>query len=111
MMKSEDLTSKVLSLLADRMSDLNERIIEAKTLSAKGRICSELKRRSKPIGIDPGKFIVRPTPIFTEFAFRVGSTRETVSRTISDLSKQGILIRKTGALLIPELSRLEANIN
>lgn len=101
---------RLLKTISSKLINLNQRIVEANTLSAKGRICAELKRQSKSIGIDPGSHIIRPTPIFTEFALRVGSTRETVSRTINRLVNEDILIRKTGALVIPNMERLEDSI-
>jgi len=85
-------------------------IVEANTLTAKGRICAELKRHSKPIGIEPDRFIIRPIPVFSEFALRVGSTRESVSRTVSNLAKTGVILRRTGALIISDMRKLEAYI-
>ncbi len=95
---------------ARKLNSRTQRLIESNALSAAGRICAELKRHSKPIGIDPNKHIIRPTPIFSEFALRVGSTRESVSRTVSDLTKTGIIQRQTGALVISNMGKLEAFI-
>jgi len=100
----------ILLEMSSRLIRNTERLIEANTLSAKGRICAELKRHSKPIGIEPDKHIIRPTPVFSEFALRVGSTRESVSRTVSDLAKMGVILRQTGALVISDMARLEAYI-
>jgi len=103
----------VEAILQDIFSRLNratERLIEANTLSARGRICAELKRYSKPIGIEPDKHIIRPRPVFSEFALRAGSTRESVSRTVSELVRTGVILRQTGALVISDMGRLEACI-
>lgn len=105
--KFEDLLSsnKTFSVtlaqdLAARLSIMMNRLVEAVTLSSPGRVCAELLRLAHPIGIDPRKLIVRPTPVFVELALRISSTRETVSRTVSQLQKSGILSREPGALLI-----------
>ena len=96
--------------LADRLDQMTHRLIEAYTLSAKGRICAELTRLSRVIGIAPDKRIIRPNPVFVELAERVNSTRETVSRTVSELQKRGILAREPGAIIIKEPERLRAGI-
>lgn len=101
---------EILKDMSSRLIRNIERLIEANTLSTRGRICAELKRHSKPIGIEPDKHIIRPKPVFSEFALRVGSTRESVSRTVSDLSKKGVIFRQTGALIISDMGKLEACI-
>jgi len=100
----------ILKEMSSRLLRNTERLIEANSLSARGRICAELKRHSNPIGIEPGKHIIRPTPVFSEFALRAGSTRESVSRTVSDLAKAGVIVRETGALVISNMKALEARI-
>lgn len=111
------LASKHPSVFVDILTALTEiyytqtqKLVEANTLSKRGRICAELKRHSRPMGIEPGTYVIRPTPIFSEFALRIGSTRESVSRTVSELTDMGLLIRKVGALLIPDMSELDETI-
>lgn len=96
--------------LAKRLDMMMNRLVEALTLSAKGRVCAELMRLSRPIGIEPDKSIIRPNPVFIELALRVNSTRETVSRTVSELQKKGILTREPGALLVQNRGALKAAI-
>lgn len=96
--------------LAARLSIMMNRLVEAVTLSSPGRVCAELLRLSHPVGIDPSKLIVRPTPVFVELALRISSTRETVSRTVSQLQKNGILSREPGALLIHKPEALQTKV-
>ena len=91
---------------ARRLEALTLNLVDAYALSAKGRICAELLRISHEIGIDPGKHIIRPNPICVELARRVNSTRETVSRTISELQKMGVLSREPGALIVQSPEQL-----
>lgn len=86
--------------LARRLDTMMVRLVEALTLSAKGRVCAELFRLSNPIGVSPEKSVIRPNPVFVDLALRINSTRETVSRTISELSKQEIISREAGAIVI-----------
>ena len=76
----------------------------------RGQIIAELWRMARPVGNDPGSFIIRPRPVFSDFAQRLGSSRETVSRTVSSLVKKEILQRTTGALIVPNADRLESEI-
>lgn len=98
--EQDDLSLELAKDLAARLDQMTNRLIEAYTLSAKGRVCAELSRLSRMIGISPDTHIIRPSPVFVELAERVNSTRETVSRTVSDLQKKGILKREPGALVI-----------
>lgn len=106
----DSLSLEIAQDLAARLDQMTHRLIEAFTLSAKGRICAELARLSRVIGIAPDTRIIRPNPVFVELAERVNSTRETVSRTVSDLQKRGILAREPGAIIIKNPDRLREGI-
>lgn len=96
--------------LARRLKVMMDRYIEALTLSAKGRVCAELYRLANPIGVKPEHMIVRPNPVFVELAVRINSTRETVSRAVSELQKKGVLVRETGALIVQNPAALKSAI-
>ena len=92
--------------LAARLSASTSDLIDIHTLSVKGRVCAELMRLSLPIGITPGHHIIRPSPVFVELARRLNSTRETVSRTVSELQQKGIVSREPGAFVIKDPVKL-----
>lgn len=96
--------------LAQRLDQMMRRLVEAYTLSAKGRVCAELARLSSPMGVDAGRDVIRPSPVFVDIALRINSTRETVSRTVSELQKKGILSRSPGALIVDQPERLRDGI-
>lgn len=104
------LSLEIAKDLARRLDHMTHRLIEAFTLSARGRVCAELSRLSRVIGIAPDTRIIRPNPIFVDVAERVNSTRETVSRTVSELQKKGILAREPGAIIINHPERLKESI-
>ncbi len=105
-----ELNNMVIADLARQISNFTTQTLEANSLSVHGRIAAELKRAAKPIGRDPGTYIIRPTPVFSELAQRMGSSRETVSRSVSKMVKKGILERRTGALIVPDIDRIDAEI-
>jgi len=98
--KENGLSLTLHNDLVIKLDHMTSRLIEAFSLSAKGRVCAELSRLSRVIGILPERLIIRPSPVFVELAERVNSTRETVSRTVSELQKKGILKREAGALIM-----------
>lgn len=102
------LANAVAQDLALRLGLSLSDLLNVHTLSAKARICIELSRLSLPIGLEPGKDVIRPSPIFVDLARRINSTRETVSRTVSELQKMGIVSRGPGVLIIQMPSHLEA---
>jgi len=106
----QEVNKFVIKDLAAQIRKFTVQALEAQSLSMRGRIASELSRLAKPIGKEPDTHIIRPTPIFSELAQRLGSTRETVSRTVSSLVKKDVMERRTGALVIHNLANLEAQI-
>lgn len=105
-----DVTHAVLDHLGQQLESRSRRLIQALSVSAKGRVCAELVRLAKPMGNAAPAFFIRPTPVFSELALRVGSTRESVSRTVSGLVQSGIIERKAGAIVVPDIDRLRSRI-
>lgn len=50
---------------------------------------------------------IEPIPVHGEMASRASTTRETVARVVSELTKTGILKREKNALLVCDFDRLE----
>ena len=90
-------------LLLRRLRSATTRVYERSALTAAGRVHAELLRRARE-SID---LTIRPAPILSELAVRVGSTRETVSRTVNMLERRGIIRREAGALVVASPRLLE----
>ena len=101
-----DLFEAVTRDISIRLNSALIDLVNVHSLSVKGRICVELLQMGRPMGIDPDRYIIRPSPVFVELARRLNSTRETVSRTVSELQSKGILTREPGALIIENQDRL-----
>ncbi|MDE2595461.1 MAG: Crp/Fnr family transcriptional regulator [Sphingomonadales bacterium] len=93
--------------LSARLRTMRQRMAETVLLSATGRICAELARRADA----SGEGVVRPIPVFVEFALVAQTTRETVSRTVSQLEKRGIIVREADALRVVAPHRLAEMIH
>ena len=89
--------------MAARIEAMRRRMVESALLSATGRIAAELLR----LGRDAPDRTIRPMPVFAELAVTVQSTRETVSRTISQWEKRGLVKRVDGGLALVAPHRLE----
>lgn len=89
--------------LSQRLATMRRRMVEAAMLSVTGRIAAELLRRSA-LAEDR---TIRPVPVFAELAVAVQSTRETVSRTVSQFEKRGLVRRIEGGMQVIAAHRLE----
>ena len=98
--RQNKLGIKVAENLSRSLQNVQARLVEMAIMPASARVCAELLRLSKPIGKTPDQRIVRPHPVYSNLALRVHSTRETVSRSISELEKMGIVKRSTGSIII-----------
>lgn len=80
-------------ILARRVHHTTQRMFELSALSAPGRIYAEILRMSESSATGQTR-IIHPIPSLTAVALRVNTTRETVSRTVSDLERRGLLLRR-----------------
>lgn len=93
----------VSRVLLRRLRETAERMLQRTTVSATGRVYIELLRLAR---LGDGR-VLRPAPVNAALAVRVNSTRETVSRAISVLVRNGVVRRERGALVIVAPQRLE----
>lgn len=88
-----------------------ERIMDLSTLGANNRIHAELLRLAQPAGPRENSAVISPIPVHSDIASRVSTTRETVARVLSDLSRDGVLERRDSALVIRDLRRLHQMVD
>jgi CRP-like cAMP-binding protein len=86
------------------------RIMDLSTLAAQDRVRVELIRLARPSLQEDGSAHIRPIPIHADIASRVSTTRETVARVLSDLTRHGMLRRERDALVVLDFERLEESI-
>lgn len=85
-----------------------DRIMDLSTQSAYSRVYSELLRIARAT-FDEETFEaeIPKLPTHTELAGRASTTRETVARAISNLSRNGVVEKRGHGLFIPDLLELE----
>lgn len=93
-------------ILAGRVHHTTQRMFELSALSAPGRVYAEILRMAAP-SPDGHYRVIEPTPSLTAIAGRINTTRETVSRTISDLERRGLLERSDTGFRLVDPDRLD----
>lgn len=87
------------------------RIMDLSTLDAHDRVCAEIVRLARPSLTEEGTARISPIPIHADIASRVSTTRETVARVLSELTKQGVMKREHDALLVLDFETLESLVD
>jgi len=64
-------------------------------------------RLAKEAGVQGNMARIQPAPKHSEIASKISTYREQVTRELSALAKQGLLQRADGALVIPDIARLQ----
>jgi len=97
----------IIERLVQIIRGSTDRIMTLSTRGAHGRIYAELLRTALDHANGGNTAVIKPAPVHSDIASRVGTTRETVARTLSELSKRGILRREGKALHVLDIEQLE----
>ncbi|MEZ5859028.1 MAG: Crp/Fnr family transcriptional regulator [Geminicoccaceae bacterium] len=100
-----DFAMLVLRKLSHLVRLLSERVYQFST-PVPTRVCAELLRRAEEAPLADNVARIVPAPKHAEIANCVNTHREAVSRTMSDLMRQGILRRGSGELIVLQVDRL-----
>jgi len=101
----------VLRQLTGLIRKLGDRVVEFSALSVKSRIHAEILRLAKNSHINNNTAEITPSPTHQDIASRISTHREAVSREISELTKNAILKRSEGKLIVQDISKLESLLN
>ena len=96
----------VLQNLAAMVRAADERIMDLSTLSAINRVESELLRLAVPDEDNDNMAVISPLMTHSDIAARASTTRETVSRVLSNLSRIRIIEREKTLLRVLDVERL-----
>ncbi|MBK1667509.1 hypothetical protein CKO28_05625 [Rhodovibrio sodomensis] len=85
----------------------SERIMDLSALGANNRVHAEVLRLAREAaGPDAETARLSPIPVHSEVASRVSTTRETVARVFSDLTRAGILRKERNVLVVDDIPAL-----
>lgn len=104
------ITDRLLRLLAGRIRELNARLTEHSVLDLKHRLYSEILRLSAPRAGGFEERVISPPPFHHVLANRIGCRREQVTRELSHLTAEGIVVKTRGALVIQKPDILQGRI-
>lgn len=104
--ENPDVALKLMCSMAQIIRTSVERIMDLSTLGAHNRVYAELLRLAGMGTKEDGTARISPVPIHGDMASRVSTTRETVARVLSDLSRKGLVRRQGPELLITDFERL-----
>jgi CRP/FNR family transcriptional regulator, cyclic AMP receptor protein len=97
----------LLKQICANIRGLTERVIEFSTLPVNSRVQAELLRLADTSGRSKGGAIVIPdVPTHADFAARVSTHREAVTRELSRLVRVGVLAKSEDGLAIIDVPRL-----
>jgi CRP/FNR family cyclic AMP-dependent transcriptional regulator len=101
-----DVSAQILRLLAARIRVLDARVCEFSTLGVRDRVRAELLRLGRLRTDQPNRAIISPPPTNTEFAARISTHREAVSRELAALERDGLIERRRGAFVVCDVTAL-----
>jgi CRP-like cAMP-binding protein len=93
----------LLKVMVDRLQQTAARMYEHVALSAAGRVHAELLRQAR----QSADLSIRPSPVLSDLALHVSTTRETASRAVNALERRGIIRRDGDRLVVVAPHRLE----
>ena len=94
------LADKLLKLLASRVRDLNNRLLEHTVLDIRHRLYAELLRLSTPRPNAAPARVVTPPPVHHVLAARIGCRREQITRELGAMKAEALMERTRGALVL-----------
>lgn len=103
-----DVAFAVMLKMSRIIRSSTERIIDLSTLGANNRVHGELLRQAREGKNVDNTAVIQPIPVHSDMASRASTTRETVARVISDLTKKGVVKREKDFLLICDIATLES---
>lgn len=93
--------------LSAAVRELTDRLVELSTLDVERRIAMEILRLARQAGVAENASRIQPMPRHKEFASRVGTSREQVTRTLSSLVRRRLISREGRALSVRDVDGLE----
>ncbi len=101
-----DAAARLVKNLASSVRTLTERVFEFSALAVRNRIHAELLRLARDHMTGENIAVIRPAPTHAELSSRISTTREAVTRELNQLSRDGLVERRSGALVVRDVEQL-----
>ncbi len=101
-----ETAARLLKDLTGSVRALTERVFEFSALAVNNRIHAELLRLARDHMTAENNAVIQPAPTHAEIASRISTHREAVTRELGRLSRAGIVVRRSGALVVEDVERL-----
>jgi CRP/FNR family cyclic AMP-dependent transcriptional regulator len=101
-----DISLQLLKLITGQVRILANRIKEYTTLNVSHRLYMELLRLSRSDRDNNRQATVSPPPLHADLAGRISTRRETVTKELSAMERNGLVRRSRGALVLLDVPRL-----
>ena len=108
MFSHRPLGEAVVTTLIGRTRAMTCRVGELGALDVRSRVHAELLRLARPDQDDPKRAIIVTPPNQSELAALINTRRETVSREINAMEREGLIQRRRGAIVINDALRLSS---
>ena len=103
-----DICLKILRKLSSRLRLSDEKLTDVSLFGTEQRVCIELVRMTKLVTTKQNNFYqIKQMPTQANFANIIGSTRETVSRILTKLRDDQVIIKTDSGFVVPDRKQLE----
>ena len=101
-----DAAARLVKNLTSSVRALTERVFEFSALAVNNRIHAELLRLAQDHMTGENVAVIDPVPTHAEIASRISTRREAVTRELNQLSRAGVVQRRSGTLVVRDVERL-----
>ena len=101
-----DAAARLIKNLTSSVRALTERVFEFSALAVNNRIHAELLRLAQDHMTGENVAVIDPVPTHAEIANRISTRREAVTRELNQLSRAGVVQRRSGTLVVRDVERL-----
>ena len=101
------LTLRLLKLFTARLRQTNQRLEDFSTTAPTTRVIQQLIRLVRASSLNPGQWLISPTPKHDEIAAWTGTSKSFVSSILGQLMHDGIIVRRNRDLIILDLYSLK----
>jgi CRP/FNR family cyclic AMP-dependent transcriptional regulator len=101
------LTLRLLKLFTARLRQTNQRLEDFSTTTPTNRVIQQLIRLVRASSLNPGQWLISPSPKHDEIAAWTGTSKSFVSSILGQLMHDGIIIRRNKDLIILDLFSLK----